>query len=84
MKTHRLKVHPCYWLPLFSGMKKFEIRYNDRDYEVGDALSLSLPGFGHLPATWMEFSITYMTDFPDGLKPGYIVLGIERRTKDTI
>jgi len=35
---HELKIEPQYLKNLLSGKKKVEIRYNDRDYQVGDVL----------------------------------------------
>jgi hypothetical protein len=40
MMTHRLKTLEPYWKRVQSGEKKFEIRKNDRDFQVGDYLEL--------------------------------------------
>jgi len=40
MRTHRIKIHPKYVERILSGQKTFEIRKNDRDYQVGDRLSM--------------------------------------------
>jgi|TARA_Y100000310_G_scaffold298310_1_gene332146 hypothetical protein len=40
MKTHELKTEPKYFGRLVSGDKTFEIRKNDRDFQVGDELIL--------------------------------------------
>jgi ASC-1-like (ASCH) protein len=37
---HRLKTWPEYFEALLSGKKTFEIRKNDRDYQVNDLLLL--------------------------------------------
>ena len=39
-RTHELKIDECYFRNVFSGRKRFEIRYDDRDYQVGDWLIL--------------------------------------------
>lgn len=39
-QVHVLKTDPTVWERVFDGTKKFEIRYNDRDYQVGDILIL--------------------------------------------
>ena len=39
-KIHDLKLLSEYYSAVVSGAKKFEIRYNDRDYKVGDILFL--------------------------------------------
>lgn len=38
MTTHRLKIFVKYADAIMSGAKTFEIRKNDRDYEVGDSI----------------------------------------------
>ena len=40
MKYHRLKTLAPYWERVQSGEKTFEIRKNDRDFQVGDVLEL--------------------------------------------
>lgn len=37
---HNLKCWPEYFAAIASGQKKFEVRKNDRDYQVGDLLAL--------------------------------------------
>ncbi|WP_349535176.1 DUF3850 domain-containing protein [Leuconostoc citreum] len=41
MKIHELKLDRFYFDDVKSGLKTFEIRKNDRDFQVGDLLSLS-------------------------------------------
>jgi hypothetical protein len=40
MKTHDLKIWPEYFGAVVSGLKPFEVRRNDRQFEVGDHLRL--------------------------------------------
>lgn len=40
MTIHELKILPEYFEPIESGKKKFEVRINVRDYQVGDTLIL--------------------------------------------
>lgn len=40
MTRHKLKCLPCYYAEVESEAKPFEIRWNDRDYQVGDILEL--------------------------------------------
>lgn len=40
MRTHRLKTLPHYFERVQLGQKTFEIRKNDRDFQVGDILEL--------------------------------------------
>ena len=39
-KTHHLKVYPEYFCAIIDGTKPFEVRKDDRGFEVGDALIL--------------------------------------------
>lgn len=39
-KVHYLKTWPKYWLDVQSGQKTFEIRFDDRGFQVGDLLCL--------------------------------------------
>ena len=36
MKTHELKIWPPFFEPLLDGRKRFEVRFNDRGFWVGD------------------------------------------------
>lgn len=40
MKKHELKTWPDYYYRIFTGQKKFEVRKNDRDFQIGDTLHL--------------------------------------------
>ncbi|EAE2532704.1 TPA_asm: RNA-binding protein [Listeria monocytogenes] len=75
-KTHKLKILPKHFIDIMEGRKTFEIRKNDRDYEVGDMLILrEWDGeytIFHIPA-----EVTYITDYEQ--KDGFVVLGIKAR-----
>lgn len=74
MKNHQLKINTEFFDQVVSGMKTFEIRLNDRNYEVGDTFDLQ---------EWdgMEFTnrsasgkINYIfTDYEFGLQPNWCV-----------
>lgn len=56
--------------------KRFEIRYNDRGYQVGDVLILREYTIENgYTGQSLSANIIYMTDFMQ--YPGYLVLGIE-------
>ena len=81
-KTHQLKCFAEYLDRIQSGQKTFEIRKNDRDFQVGDELVLVefknktredilYPSCGRE----IRVRVVYMTNFEQ--KPGYVVMGIE-------
>lgn len=39
-KTHELKIYPKYFEAILDGKKTFEIRKDDRDFQVGDSIVL--------------------------------------------
>ena len=43
MMIHSLKIDPEFLAPLLNGSKKFEVRYDDRDYRAGDLLCFARP-----------------------------------------
>ncbi len=55
MKIHELKLDEEYFDDVKSGLKTFEIRKNDRNYQVGDLLALSRFQNGHYFATRAGF-----------------------------
>jgi uncharacterized protein YqfB (UPF0267 family) len=40
MQTHDVKSWPDFFAPVLSGEKSFELRKNDRNYQVGDVLHM--------------------------------------------
>jgi len=81
MTTHELKCWQPFFNDIKSGLKTFEIRYNDRNYQVGDYLILN----EYNPKTEIygdsiKCEITWiLTDpnFVSLLKEGYIVMSIK-------
>lgn len=79
--THALKCWPEYFKALDNGEKTFEIRKDDRPFEVGDKIMLQEYNTATEKYTGEEltFSISYiMRDKPKfGLKIGYCILGLK-------
>lgn len=70
---HSLKIEQQYLTNLLSGAKKAEIRYNDRDYQLGDTLE-----FYHLDSHQdVAFKITHIHSGL-GLQGGYVALSVEQ------
>jgi len=72
-RTHEVKIDECYFRNVVSGRKRFEIRYDDRDYQVGDWLILCCDrtkcGYPERLACKIIYKSTYQQ------KDGYCVLG---------
>ncbi|APS34634.1 hypothetical protein BGV46_06520 [Serratia marcescens] len=81
VKKHHMKIHPEHLAAVNCGAKRAEFRINDRDFAVGDLLSLNgYTKFGHLEGftgehIWVR--ITHITDLAEWA-PGYVMLSIER------
>lgn len=78
-KTHELKTIPPYFEAVQRGIKRFEVRLNDRGYKVGDILLLReyLPQTKQYTGRECYREIDYILDDAFvGLIPGYVVLGI--------
>ena len=75
-KTHELKCLPEYFQQTFDTNKLFEIRKNDRDFQVGDHIILREWNGGYTGRV-IKDEITSVVSFPDGLKDGYVVIGID-------
>jgi len=81
MATHQLKVWSEYMDDLLNGSKTFELRFNDRNFQVGDFLSLMEYDKENQKYLSRELcvKITYILDNSvfDALKEGYIIMGIK-------
>lgn len=85
MKIHKLKTLHEYFVAQILGIKKFEVRYNDRDYNVGDILILREwnNDIGYT-GTVLYVRVTYILREFEGLKDGFVVLSTEPLTKEEI
>lgn len=81
VKVHELKIVPEYFRAVKGGKKKFEIRKNDRNFKVGEYIDLrEYSGDKGYTGNRLCLKIVYIIEsdwFPQGLKDGYCVLGIE-------
>lgn len=93
MKIHELKIKEKYYKAIIDGNKTFELRKNDRDYQVGDLIKFTDTLFvrenindknmaeKYYPSpSETLFQITYiLKDVPEyGLDKDYCILGIKR------
>lgn len=78
MIEHVLKVVSPYFDALLDGSKTFECRYDDRGFGVGDRLVLReyFPLSSEFGAREVARRVTYILRDFDGLRPGWVVLGL--------
>ncbi len=76
--THHLNVAPEYFDALIEGRKTFEIRLNDRDFQVGDVLVLKKHSeSGVFSPPFFRRTVSYvLTDEFAGLTMGYVCMGL--------
>ncbi|MGM0917896.1 RNA-binding protein [Bacillus sp. NMCC4] len=78
--VHDLKImHQFFWA-LKTGIKGFEIRKNDRDFQVGDIVRLREYKEGQYTGRLVLGRITFITSFEQ--KGDYVVLNFKRLRLD--
>ena len=78
--THYLKTWPKFFEDVWSGVKRFEYRKNDRNFQVGDMLALEEydPEKGYLERR-IKMTVTRLYTSKDvpGLPSDYVLMVIE-------
>jgi hypothetical protein len=79
MKTHELKILPKYFNEIWRGTKRFELRKDDRAYQIRDEVKLMEWDGNEYTGAAVTLTISYvLVDVPDyGLKDGYVILGLQ-------
>lgn len=78
MSVHDLKITQEYFLAKLQGIKPFEVRINDREYEIGDILVLhELNEDMEYTGRTITQSVNYKFENPDYLRQGYVILSGE-------
>lgn len=81
--THALKCWPKYFYRIYVGQKNFEVRKNDRHFEIGDILHIRefdpcLGRKGTLTGNFCFRKVTYIVHGGEfGIENGYCVMGLE-------
>ena len=73
MTIHHLKIKSHYLVELLEETKKCEVRYNDRNYQVGDLLEFS--GDADFKCI-VTFKITHIETYAQ--QKDYVVLSVEK------
>jgi len=78
---HDLKIEQRYLINVLQGKKTFEIRFNDRDFQVGDKIKFFplesdvVNVYDVYPGPYPDFEITYI--YTDGfVQHGYVCMAI--------
>ncbi|MCK5132045.1 MAG: DUF3850 domain-containing protein [Candidatus Sabulitectum sp.] len=85
---HLLKIENNYLDRLKSGKKRAEVRWNDRDYQLGDVLQFRDHRDGRLPPVgdpeyYIYFRVTHIHSGL-GLLSGYVLMSVERMASDEV
>ena len=77
-KTHHLKTWPGFYRAIESGIKPFEVRFNDRDFEIGDTLILEEYEMDAQSYTGRSLKrvVTYVLEDFGGVTDGWVVMGL--------
>lgn len=81
---HDLKIAPAYFDAVADGSKPFEVRFNDRNYKVGDTLLLReyVEEQGHYTGRTLDRLVTYVLDNKNFCKEDLVILGLRPNTVD--
>ena len=81
MTIHILKTENPHFLDIYQGRKRFELRFNDRNFKIGDFLILReySKHFGGYSSSWHAVKVIHMMEGPTlGLAEGWVILSIAR------
>ncbi|MWN91346.1 DUF3850 domain-containing protein [Gilliamella sp. Pra-s65] len=77
MTTHELKIKSEHFMDVIKGIKKAEIRYNDRNYQVGDILKLhEIDEHSNRTGNQCGVIVSHILDDTEYLRDGYVMLSI--------
>ncbi len=85
--VHELKIDKRFFDDILRGLKRFELRRNDRFFAVGDTVSLKEFFKGKYTGAVLDVRITYILKYSDafapiGLEPGYCIWAFEMVIED--
>ncbi|WP_244996237.1 DUF3850 domain-containing protein [Enterobacter kobei] len=75
--THNLKIWPEYFSAVRDGLKRAELRWNDREYQAGDTLDLCEwdPNEEAFTGDFISVTVTHVAELGQWM-PGYVLLSI--------
>lgn len=80
MKNNKLKILPEYFSEVAQGNKYSELRFDDRDFKVGDVYELCeyIPSKKRFTGRKIKIVITYVLKGFEGLKEGWCMFSFRR------
>lgn len=77
---HELKIHPSFFMDVMLGIKKFEIRLNDRNFQERDYVVLKEwnPETQKYTGRQTMRIVSEVFENLPGLQPNYVVLQLKR------
>lgn len=76
-RRHKLKLAAMFFDDVLTGKKSFELRKNDRNYQIGDILEMREMKDGEPTGREMEKEVIYIIEGFAGLEEGYCILGLK-------
>lgn len=75
--THNLKIWPEYFSAVRDGLKRAELRWNDREYQAGDILDLCEwdPNEEAFTGDFISVTVTHVSELGQWM-PGYVLLSV--------
>ncbi|WP_273960611.1 DUF3850 domain-containing protein [Enterobacter kobei] len=75
--THNLKIWPEYFSAVRDGLKRAELRWNDREYQAGDILDLCEwdPNEEAFTGDFISVTVTHVAELGQWM-PGYVLLSV--------
>jgi ASC-1-like (ASCH) protein len=77
-QIHELKILPEYYKAVKKGVKTYELRFDDRNYAVGDMLILREWKDGQYTGQQIAVTITHVLKDFIGLMDGWAILSIKK------
>ncbi|KAB0845404.1 DUF3850 domain-containing protein [Cronobacter sakazakii] len=81
--THNLKIWPEHYSAVCAGLKRAELRKNDRDYRAGDTLDLCEwdKDDESFTGNYISVTVTHVAEVGEWM-PGYVLLSIARAMRE--
>jgi Domain of unknown function (DUF3850) len=78
--THELKIYPQHYRAVLLGLKKVEVRLNDRNYQERDTLLLNeyCPQTQKYTGFQVVRNVDYILKDVAGLNPNYVIMQISK------